>query len=328
MAKILQLREALKEAMSEEMRRDPNVFLMGEEVAEYNGAYKVSKGMLEEFGAKRVIDTPIAELGFAGIGVGAAMNGLRPIVEFMTWNFAVLAFDQIVNNAAKTLAQSAGDFSCPIVFRGPSGSAGQLAQQHSQTFESWLGNCPGLKVISCIDPADAKGLLKSAIRDNDPVCMMESEILYGYKGDVPDGEYLVPIGKAKVCQEGTDVTIVSFNKMILESLKAAEELSGMGISAEVIDLRTIRPLDYQTLVDSVKKTNRMVVVDESWPLYGVSAEIAYEVQKYAFDYLDAPVTRVNSADTSLSYAPTFVEEYLPNPTKIIKAVKDVMYVNA
>jgi pyruvate dehydrogenase E1 component beta subunit len=256
------------------------------------------------------------------------MNGLRPIIEFMTWNFAVLAFDQIVNNAAKTLSQSAGDFSCPIVFRGPSGAAGQLAQQHSQTFESWLGNCPGLKVISCIDPADSKGLLKSAIRDNDPVCIMESEIMYGHKGEVPEGEYLVPIGKAKVRREGTDVTIVTFNKMILEALKAAEELEGMGISAEVIDLRTIRPLDHHTLVESVKKTNRMVVVDESWPMYGVSAEIAYEIQKYAFDYLDAPVTRVNSADTSLSYAPTFVEEYLPNPAKIIKAVNEVMYIGA
>lgn len=328
MTKTLQLREALREAMSEEMRRDPNVFLMGEEVAEYNGAYKVSKGMLAEFGEKRVIDTPIAELGFAGIGVGAAMNGLRPIIEFMTWNFAVLAFDQIVNNAAKTLSQSAGDFSCPIVFRGPSGAAGQLAQQHSQTFESWLGNCPGLKVISCIDPADCKGLLKSAIRDEDPVCFMESEMLYGYKGEVPEEEYLIPIGKARVRRTGTDVTIVSFNKMVLEAEKAAEELEGMGISAEVIDLRSIRPVDFETLVTSVKKTNRMVVVDESWPMYGVSSEIAYEVQKYAFDYLDAPVTRVNSADTSLSYAPTFVEEYLPNPTKIIKAVKEVMYVPA
>jgi pyruvate dehydrogenase E1 component beta subunit len=328
MAREIQLREALREAMSEEMRRDDSVFLMGEEVAEYNGAYKVSKGMLEEFGPRRVIDTPIAELGFAGIGVGAAMNGLRPVVEFMTWNFAVLAFDQIVNNAAKTLSQSAGDFMCPIVFRGPSGAAGQLAQQHSQTFESWLGNCPGLKVISCIDPADAKGLLKSAIRDNDPVCMMESELLYGSKGEVPDGEYLVPIGVAAVRKPGTDVTIVSYNKMVLEALKAAEELEGMGISAEVIDLRTIRPLDIETVVESVKKTNRLVVVDESWPMFGVSAEIAYEVQKYAFDHLDAPVTRVNSADTSLGYAPTLVEAYLPNPSKIIKAVKEVMYVAA
>lgn len=328
MPRILQLREALREGMSEEMRRDPNVFLMGEEVAQYNGAYKVSKGMLDEFGPQRVIDTPIAELGFAGIGVGAAMNGLRPIIEFMTWNFAVLAFDQIVNNAAKTLSQSAGDFSCPIVFRGPSGAAGQLAQQHSQTFESWLGNVPGLKVVSCIDVADAKGLIKSAIRDNDPVCFMESEILYGHKGEVPDGEYLLPIGEAIVRRPGTDVTIVSFNKMVLEAMKAAEELEGQGISAEVIDLRTIRPLDHRTIVESVKKTNRMVVVDESWPMYGVSAEIAYEIQKYAFDYLDAPVTRVNAADTSLSYAPTFVEEYMPNPAKIIKAVNEVMYVGA
>lgn len=327
MSRILQLREALREAMVEEMRRDETVFLMGEEVAEYNGAYKVSKGMLEEFGAKRVIDTPIAELGFAGIGVGAAMNGLRPIVEFMTWNFAVLAFDQIVNNAAKTLSQSAGDFSCPIVFRGPSGAAGQLAQQHSQTFESWLANTPGLKVVSCIDPADSKGLLKSAIRDNDPVCVMESEIMYGFEGEVPDGEYLVPIGVAAVRKEGSDVTIVSFNKMVNVAMDAAKELEKEGISAEVIDLRTIRPLDHATIIKSVKKTNRIVVVDESWPFAGVSSEIAYVVQKHAFDYLDAPVVRVNSADTSLSYAPTYVEEYLPNPSKVIKAVKSVMYVN-
>ncbi len=329
MSRILTLRDALREAMIEEMRRDDTVFLMGEEVAEYNGAYKVSKGMLDEFGPERVIDTPIAELGFAGIGVGAAMNGLRPIVEFMTWNFAVLAFDQIVNNAAKTLTQSAGEYRCPIVFRGPSGAAGQLAQQHSQTFESWMANVPGLKVISCIEPADAKGLLKSAIRDEDPICVMESEIMYGYKGDVPEGDdILVPIGKARIRREGTDVTIVSFNKMILEAEKAADELAKEGISAEVIDLRTIRPLDHQTIVTSVQKTNRLVVVDESWPFAGVSAEIAYEIQKYAFDYLDAPVTRVNSADTSLGYAPTFVEEFLPNASKVIKAVKEVLYKNA
>jgi pyruvate dehydrogenase E1 component beta subunit len=326
MARELALRDALNEAMSEEMRRDENVFLMGEEVAAYNGAYKVSKGMLDEFGPKRVIDTPIAELGFAGIGVGAAMNGLRPIVEFMTWNFAVLAFDQIVNNAAKTLSQSAGQYKCPIVFRGPSGAAGQLAQQHSQTFESWLANVPGLKVVSCIDPADAKGLLKTAIRDDDPICMMESELLYGYKGEVPEGEYLVPLGVAAVRREGTDVTLVSFNKMMLPALEAAEELAKEGISAEVIDLRTIRPLDHHTIVQSVKKTNRLVVVDESWPFAGVSAEIAYEIQKYAFDYLDAPVTRVNAADTSLPYAPTLVEEYMPNAEKVIKAVKEVTYV--
>lgn len=327
MSRVLALRDALNEAMSEEMRRDENVFLMGEEVAEYNGAYKVSKGMLDEFGPQRVIDTPIAELGFAGIGVGAAMNGLRPIVEFMTWNFAILAFDQIVNNAAKTLSQSAGDFHCPIVFRGPSGAAGQLAQQHSQTFESWMANVPGLKVISCIDPADAKGLLKSAIRDNDPVCSMESELLYGHKGEVPEGEYLIPLGVAALRREGTDVTLVSFNKMMLPTLEAAEELAKEGVSAEVIDLRTIRPLDHATIVKSVQKTNRLVVIDESWPFAGVSAEVAYEVQKYAFDYLDAPVTRINAADTSLPYSAPFVEAYMPNASKIIKAVKEVTYAN-
>lgn len=326
MARKIALRDAIREGMSEEMRRDPDVFLMGEEVAEYNGAYKVSKGMLEEFGDKRVIDTPIAELGFAGIGVGAAMNGLRPIVEFMTWNFAVLAFDQIVNNAAKTLSQSAGEFSCPIVFRGPSGSAGQLAQQHSQTFESWMANTPGLKVVSCIEPKDAKGLIKSAIRDNDPVCMMESEIMYGYEGEVPEEEYLVPIGKAAIRRAGSDVTLVTFNKMIIPTMEAANELSKEGIDAEVIDLRTIRPLDHDTLVQSVKKTNRMVVIDESWPYGSISSEITYRMQKYAFDYLDAPITRVNAADTSLPYASTLVEEYLPNAEKIIKAVKEVTYV--
>ncbi|MDQ3143131.1 MAG: pyruvate dehydrogenase complex E1 component subunit beta [Bacteroidota bacterium] len=325
MSRVISLRDALREAMVEEMRRDETVFLMGEEVADYNGAYKVSKGMLDEFGARRVIDTPIAELGFAGIGVGAAMNGLRPIIEFMTWNFAILAFDQIVNNAAKTLTQSSGEFRCPIVFRGPSGAAGQLAQQHSQTFESWLGNCPGLKVISCIDPYDAKGLLKSAIRDEDPVCMMESEMLYGLTGEVPEGDYLVPIGKAAVRRPGKDVTLVSFNKM-MEVLKvAAVELEKEGISAEVIDLRTIRPMDYDTVIESVKKTNRLVVVDESWPFAGISAELAYVVQKRAFDHLDAPIIRINSADTSLGYAPTMVQEFLPNPTKVIKAVKEVMY---
>jgi pyruvate dehydrogenase E1 component beta subunit len=326
MIRELALRDALREALIEEMRRDETVFLMGEEVAQYDGAYKVSKGLLDEFGAKRVIDTPIAELGFTGIGVGAAMNGLRPVIEFMTWNFAILAFDQIVNNAAKTLSQSAGQFNCPIVFRGPSGSAGQLAQQHSQTFESWMANVPGLKVISCIDPADAKGLLKSAIRDNNPVCIMESEILYGHKGPVPEGEYLVPIGKAAIRREGTDVTLISYNKMTLVALDAAVELAKEGISAEVIDLRTIRPLDVETIINSVKKTNRCIIVDEAWPFASVSSEVAYTVQKFAFDYLDAPVIRVSSADTSLPYAAAFVEEYLPNPTKVIKAVKEVMYV--
>jgi pyruvate dehydrogenase E1 component beta subunit len=325
---MITLRDALREAMSEEMRRDESVFLIGEEVAQYEGAYKVSKGMLDEFGPKRVVDTPIAELGFAGIGVGAAMNGLRPIVEFMTWNFAVLAFDQIVNNAAKTLAQSAGQFMCPIVFRGPTGAAGQLAQQHSQTFESWLGNVPGLKVISTVDPYEAKGLLKTAIRDNDPVCMMESEVCYGDKGDVPEEEYLIPIGKAKVKRTGKDVTLVSFNKMIKVCFEAATKLEAEGIEAEIIDLRTIRPLDYHTIVESIKKTNRLVVVDESWPMFGVSAEIAYEIQRFAFDYLDAPVIRVNAADTSLGYAPTLVEAFMPNAEKVIKAVKEVMYIKS
>lgn len=326
MARELTLRDALREAMEEEMRRDEKVFLIGEEVAEYNGAYKVSKGMLDEFGSRRVIDTPISELGFAGIGVGAAMNGLRPIVEFMTWNFAVLAFDQIVNNAAKTLSQSSGEFGCPVVFRGPSGAAGQLAQQHSQTFESWMANVPGLKVVSCIDPADSKGLLKSAIRDNDPVCVMESEIMYGHKGEVPEGEYLVPIGEAVVKKEGSDVTLVAYNKMVEVAKSAAVELEKEGISAEIIDLRTIRPLDYKTLVKSLKKTNRMVVIDESWPFAGVSSEIAYTVQRHAFDYLDAPLVRINAADTSLPFASTLVEEYMPNAEKVIKAVKEVMYI--
>ena len=328
MSREIALRDALREAMSEEMRRDDTVFLMGEEVAQYDGAYKVSRGMLEEFGPERVIDTPITELGFAGLGVGAAMNGLKPIVEFMTWNFAVLAFDQIVNNAAKTVAQSASEFFCPIVFRGPSGSAGQLAQQHSQTFVSWMANTPGLKVISCVDPADAKGLLKSAIRDPNPGCVMESEVMYGHKGIVPEGDdHLVPIGKAAVRREGTDVTIVSFNKMVYEALKAAEELAKEGISAEVIDLRTIRPMDHDSIIRSVKKTNRLVVVDESWPFAGVSAEVTYIAQKFAFDYLDAPIVRVNSADVSMAYAPTLVEEYLPNPKKIMDAVKQTMYVS-
>ncbi len=345
------LRKALLEAMDEEMQRDERVCLMGEEVAEYNGAYKVSEGLLDKYGARRVIDTPIAELGFAAIGVGAAMNGLKPIIEFMTWNFAVLAFDQIVNNAAKTLAQSGGQYSCPIVFRGPTGSAGQLAQQHSQTFESWMGNVPGLKVVSIVDPYDAKALLKASIRDEDPVCFMESEILYNFPtakgtlgkdkygndkplpyesfGLVPEGEDIIEeIGKAAIRREGSDVTLVSFNKMVIECCYAAMELEKEGISAEVIDLRSIRPLDIATVLKSVKKTNRLVVVDESWPMFGVSAEVAYQVQKYAFDHLDAPVVRVNGADVSMAYAASLVEAYLPNPAKIIKAVKEVMYVNA
>ena len=326
MSRMLELRVALREAMTEEMERDERVFIMGEEVAEYNGAYKVTEGMLAKFGPKRVIDTPISELGFAAVGVGAAMNGLRPIVEFMTWNFAVLAFDQIVNNAAKTLSMSAGHFNCPVVFRGPSGSAGQLAQQHSQSFENWMANVPGLKVISTMDPADSKGLMKSAIRDNDPICFFESEQMYGMKGEVPDGDVLIPIGKAAVKREGTDVTLVSFNKMMIVAQNAATELQKEGISAEVIDLRTIRPLDIDTIINSVKKTNRLVVIDESWPFGGISSEIAYRVQRNAFDYLDAPVVRINSQDVNLGYSKSYVDAFLPNVSRVVKAVKEVMYV--
>lgn len=323
--RVIQFREALREALNEEMRRDPNVFLIGEEVAEYNGAYKVSQGMLDEFGAKRVIDTPIAELGFAGIGVGAAMNGVRPVVEFMTFNFSLVAIDQVVNAAAKMYQMSGGQFNVPIVFRGPTGSAGQLAAQHSQAFENWYANCPGLKVVVPSNPYDAKGLLKTAIRDNDPVIFMESEQMYGDKGEVPEEEYLIPIGKADIKREGTDVTIVSFGKIIKTAYAAAEELAKDGISVEIIDLRTVRPIDYDTVINSVKKTNRLVVVEEAWPLASISTEITYMVQKEAFDYLDAPVRRVTTQDTPLGYAPTLVQEFLPNPERIIKAVKSVMY---
>jgi pyruvate dehydrogenase E1 component beta subunit len=318
-------RQALREAMQEEMRKDPKVFLMGEEVAEYNGAYKVSQGMLDEFGATRVIDTPIAELGFAAIAVGAAMNGVKPIVEFMTWNFAVLAFDQIINSAAKTRAMSAGQFGCPIVFRGPSASAGQLGAQHSQAFESWMANVPGLKVISVSNPYDAKGLLKSAIIDPDPVCFFESEVMYGEMGDVPEDEYYIPIGKADIKREGTDVTIISFNKMMKVALGAADELAKEGISAEVIDLRTIRPLDMATIIESVKKTNRCVVVEEAWPFGSVATEISFNLQRDAFDYLDAPVQRIMTADSSMHYAPNLVAAFLPTIEKTVKAVKQVMY---
>lgn len=323
----IQLREAIREAMSEEMRRDENVFLLGEEVAQYNGAYKVSQGMLDEFGEKRVIDTPISELGFAGIANGAAMNGLRPIVEFMTWNFAILAMDQIINHAAKMLAMSGGQIKMPIVFRGPNGSAGQLGATHSQAFEPFYASVPGLKVISVSNPYDAKGLLKSAIRDEDPVVFMESEVLYNEKGPVPEGEYLIPIGKADVRREGKDVTLVSWNKMMKVTLQAAEELAKEGIDAEVIDLRTIRPYDLETLLRSVKKTNRLVVVEEAWPLASISTELAYTVQRHAFDYLDAPVRRVTSADTSMHYAPTLVEAYLPSVKEVMDAAKASLYVS-
>ncbi|MEN2992797.1 MAG: pyruvate dehydrogenase complex E1 component subunit beta [Bacteroidia bacterium] len=323
---IMQFREALRAALREEMRRDPRVFLMGEEVGEYNGAYKVSEGLLAEFGPQRVIDTPISELGFAGIGVGAAMVGLRPVIEFMTFNFALLAIDQVVNHAAKLRHMSGGQFAVPIVFRGPSGSAGQLAQQHSQSFENWYANVPGLKVVSPSTPRDAKGLLKSAIRDDDPVLVMESELMYGLKGEVPEDEdFLIPIGVAEVKRPGAEVTVVSFGKMVHVALEAAKLLEPEGVSVEVIDLRTLRPLDYETVIASVKRTNRLVVVEESWPLGGLAAEIAYAVQRWAFDYLDAPVVRLTGADAPMAYAPTLVEAYLPNPRRLIEAIKYVTY---
>jgi len=321
----IQFREALREAMNEEMRKDENIFLMGEEVAEYNGAYKVSQGMLAEYGAKRVIDTPIAELGFAGIAIGAAMNGLRPIVEFMTFNFSLVAIDQIINGAAKLMSMSGGQYSAPIVFRGPTGNAGQLSSQHSQNFENWFANCPGLKVVIPSNPYDAKGLLKASIRDNDPVIFMESELMYGDKGEVPEGEYIIPIGVANVVKEGKDVTIVSFGKMMKVAIQAAEELAKEGISAEVIDLRTVRPIDYATIINSVKKTNRLVVVEEAWPVASLSGEIAYTVQSQAFDYLDAPVKRVTSRDLPLPYAPTLIQEILPNVERTVAAAKAALY---
>ncbi len=323
--RTIQFREALREALNEEMRRDERVFLMGEEVAEYDGAYKVSQGMLAEFGDKRVIDTPIAELGFAGIGVGAAMNGLRPVIEFMTFNFSLVAIDQVINSAAKMMSMSGGQFTVPIVFRGPTASAGMLSSQHSQAFDNWYANTPGLKVIVPSNPYDAKGLLKSAIRDNDPVIFMESEQMYGDKGEVPEEEYLIEIGKADIKREGTDVTLVSFGKIIKTCYAAAEELEKEGVSCEIIDLRTIRPIDYDTVIESVKKTNRLVIIEEAWPLGSIATEVSFKVQKDAFDYLDAPVLRVTSADVPLPYAPTLIDAALPNPDKIIKAVKHVLY---
>jgi len=319
-------REALREAMSEEMRRDEKVFLMGEEVAQYNGAYKVSQGMLAEFGDKRVIDTPIAELGFTAVAVGAAQNGLRPVVEFMTWNFAVLAMDQILNTASKMLAMSGGQIGCPIVFRGPNGSAGQLGAQHSTAFESYYANIPGLKVVSPSNGYDAKGLLKQAIRfEEDPVMFMESEVMYGDKSEVPDEEYYIPLGKADVKRQGTDVTIVSFNKMMKVALGAAEELAKEGVSAEVIDLRTIRPLDWMTILESVKKTNRLVIIEEQWPFASISSEISYRIQKEGFDYLDAPIRRITSADAPMHYAPNLTALAIPDITRTVKLVKEVMY---
>jgi len=323
--RVIQFREAICEAMSEEMRIDQSIFLMGEEVAEYNGAYKASKGMLDEFGDKRVIDTPISELGFAGIGVGSTMTGNRPIIEFMTFNFALVGIDQIINNAAKIRQMSGGQFPCPIVFRGPTGSAGQLAATHSQAFESWYANCPGLKVIVPSNPYDAKGLLKSAIRDNDPVIFMESEQMYGDKGEVPEEEYLIPIGKAEVKITGKDVTLVSFGKILKQAQIAVDKLKDEGIEVELIDLRTIRPLDMDTILESVKKTNRLVILEESWPFGNISTEITYQVQNQIFDYLDAPIEKINTADTPAPYSPVLLAEWLPNSDDVIKSIKKVMY---
>lgn len=321
----IQFRQALGEAMSEEMRRDEKIFLMGEEVAEYNGAYKVSQGMLDEFGPNRVIDTPIAELGFAGLGVGAAMNGLRPIIEFMTFNFSLVAIDQIINGAAKMMSMSGGQFNVPIVFRGPTGNAGQLSSQHSQNFENWYANTPGLKVVVPSNPYDAKGLLKTSIRDNDPVIFMESELMYGDKGEVPEEEYLIPIGEANVVKEGSDVTLVSFGKMMKVAHEAADVMGKEGVSVEVIDLRSVRPIDYATIVESVKKTNRLVIVEEAWPLSSISTDISHHIQRNAFDFLDAPVHRINSKDLPLPYAPTLIEEILPNVKRTVESINAVLY---
>ncbi len=324
--RTIQFREAVCEAMSEEMRRDDRVFLLGEEVAEYNGAYKASKGMLDEFGPERVIDTPISELGFSAIAVGAAMNGLRPIVEFMTWNFAVLASDQIINHASKMLQMSGGQYSCPIVFRGPNGQAGQLAATHSQSYESLYASMPGLKVVTPFTPYEAKGLLKSAIRDEDPVLVMESEKMYGDKGEVPDGEFLVPIGKANVRRAGTDCTIVSFGKILKTVHEAADELVKEGIEVEIIDLVTIRPLDLDTIVESVKKTGRLVIVEESFPVASIASEVSYRIQRHAFDYLDAPIRRLCQSDTPFAFSTSLIEEALPQVADIVRTVKEVNYV--
>ena len=323
--RTIQFREAVCEAMSEEMRNDESIFLMGEEVAEYNGAYKASKGMLDEFGPKRVIDTPISELGFAGVAIGSTMTGNRPIVEYMTFNFSLVGIDQIINNAAKIRQMSGGQFNCPIVFRGPTASAGQLAATHSQAFENWFANTPGLKVIVPSNPYDAKGLLKSAIRDDDPVIFMESEQMYGDKGEVPEGEYTIPIGVADIKREGSDVTIVSFGKIIKEAYRAADELDKENISCEIIDLRTVRPMDHQAILNSVKKTNRLVILEEAWPFGNVATEITYQVQSRAFDYLDAPIEKINTADTPAPYSPVLLKEWLPNSEDVVKAVKKVLY---
>ncbi|HSE77989.1 MAG TPA: pyruvate dehydrogenase complex E1 component subunit beta [Alphaproteobacteria bacterium] len=324
----LTVREALRDAMAEEMRRDDQVFLMGEEVAEYQGAYKVSQGLLQEFGAKRVIDTPITEHGFAGLAVGAGYMGLRPIVEFMTFNFAMQAIDQIINSAAKTLYMSGGQMGCPIVFRGPNGAASRVAAQHSQCYASWYAHCPGLKVVSPWSAADAKGLLKAAIRDPNPIIFLENEILYGQSGEVPDDpDFVLPIGRAKIERPGKDVTIVAFSIMVGKALQAAETLAQEGIDAEVINLRTIRPLDIDTIVSSVKKTNRLVTAEEGWPLAGIGAELAAQMMEQAFDWLDAPVKRVHGLDIPLPYAANLERMALPQAENIIAGAKDVLYRN-
>ncbi len=322
---LLTYRDALNQALREEMSRDPDVFLMGEEVGVYQGAYKVSRGLLEEFGERRVVDTPITELGFAGIGVGAAMAGLRPVVEFMTWNFALLAIDQLVNSAAKMLYMSGGQVPVPIVFRGPGGAALQLAAQHSQSFEAWYANVPGLKVVTPSTPADAKGLLKAAIRDDNPVVFIEGEMMYNTKGEVPDGEHVVPLGVAEVKRAGSDVTLVAHAKMVALALKAADELAKDGVSAEVVDPRTIRPLDVATIAASVRKTNRCVVVEENWPFAGVGAQVVDDVQREAFDFLDAPVLRVTGADVPMPYNKQLEKLAKPDVPRIVAAVNRVLY---
>lgn len=322
--RTIRFREALREAMTEEMERDDRVFLMGEEVGHYQGAYKVSEGMLERFGAKRVIDTPIAEAGFAGIGVGAAMVGLRPIIEFMTWNFSAVAFDQILNNAAKVRQMSGGQFDCPIVFRGPNASARQVGSQHSHAMEHFYATVPGLKVVAPAFPADAKGLLKAAIRDDDPVLVMESETLYAVKGEVPDGDGVVEFGRAHIARPGKDVTLATYSRMTHVSLEAAAELEKQGISAEVVDLRSLRPLDENTLVASVERTHRMVVVHEGWPYGGVGAEIADRVQRLAFDALDAPILRVSTLDVPMPYSAKLEQACMPQPERVVAAVKRLL----
>jgi pyruvate dehydrogenase E1 component beta subunit len=324
MARTVRFREALREAMIEEMERDERVFLMGEEVGYYQGAYKVSEGMLDKFGAKRVVDTPIAEAGFAGVGIGAAMVGLRPIIEFMTWNFSAVAFDQILNNAAKLRQMSGGQFDCPIVFRGPNASARQVGSQHSHAMEHFYATVPGLKVVAPAFPADAKGLMKSAIRDDNPVLVMESETLYTVKGEVPEGEHLVELGRAQIVRPGRDVTLVAYSRMTLVALEAAAELEKEGVSAEVVDLRSLRPLDEGTLVASVERTHRMVVVHEGWPYGGVGAEVADRVQRLAFDALEAPILRVSTLDVPMPYSAKLEQACLPQPERVVAAVRRLM----